>query len=62
MNTIEKINAYRRLLDDINTAIGQVDEQMNILIGAYEKLNSLHEKVTADITLEMASLSQGARS
>ena len=62
MSTIEKINAYRRLLDDINTVIGRVDEQMNILIGAYEKLNSLHEKVTADITLEMASLSQGARS
>lgn len=62
MNIIEKINAYRRLLDDINTAIGRVDEQMNILIGAYEKLNSLHEKVTADITLEMASLSQGVRS
>ena len=62
MSTIEKINAYRRLLDDINTVIGRVDEQMNILIGAYEKLNSLHEKVTADITLEMASLSQGVRS
>lgn len=62
MNTIEKINAYRRLLDDINTAIGQVDKQMNTLVGAYEKLNLLHERVTADITLEMASLSQGVRS
>lgn len=61
MNAIERINAYRKLLDDINSAIGRVDEQMGILVKEYDRLNALHEKVSSDITLEMAAFGPQAR-
>lgn len=61
MTAIERINAYRKLLDDINSAIERVDEQMGVLVKEYDRLDALHEKVSSDITLEMAALAPQER-
>lgn len=61
MTAIERINAYRKLLDDINSAIERVDEQMGVLVKEYDRLDALHEIVSSDITLEMAALAPQER-